>query len=257
MCVNGVAVGMREDDGPADVLHHLHRRAPAGVRAAWEHSHARHFVEHLAAEKCETAIVVLTAAADGVVAVVGHEHPFDAQRVKELDHAQLIAECTGAFQIEAHAESPAALGLLHVGETVHQQVLLGMLLHEVAEVSEHPQVLLEASQVEADVERDDRQPGAPAALELRQERVVRPQRHARVVVPDHCVRPPGSNRLVHRAIVSHEPPAVEVNSSHGLHNRFLRIDAGRDCPHPWPASSSHERGIAREPGENPGLPPQL
>ena len=115
-----------------------------------------------------------------------------------------------------------------------------MPLHEMAEVSEHSQVLLEARQVEADVERDDCQPGLPAALELRQERIVRPQRHARVVVPDHGVRPPGSNRLVHRAIVSHHPPRVEVNSSHGLHNRFLRIDAGRNCPHSWLASSSHE-----------------
>ena len=82
-------------------------------------------------------------------------------------------------------------------------------LHEAAEVSEHLEVLLEARQVEADIERDQCQCGLPAALQLRQERIVGPQRHARVVVPDHRVCQPSSIRRTHGSIVSQRTPASQ------------------------------------------------
>jgi hypothetical protein len=151
--------------------------------------------------------------------------------VKGLDHAQLLAERARPFEVEADAEAPAALGRVDVGQAVYQHVTIRMPLHELAEVSQHAQVLLEARQVEADVERDHREPGLPAALELRQERVVRTQRHAGVVVPDNGVRPPGSIRLAHRSIVIQRLPRPKVNSADDLHNSFLSIDARGNSAH--------------------------
>ena len=111
-----VAIRVGENDRSVDVLHHLHGRPPARVRAARDHSDAHHLVEHLAAEGSQAAVLVLATAADGVVEVVGHQHPFHAERMEELDHAQLLAERAGPFQVEADAEPAAALGFVDVGE---------------------------------------------------------------------------------------------------------------------------------------------
>ena len=75
---NAVEEVLRVHIQAGDVFDHLHRSSPAGMGTARDHAHARHLIEYLTAERRQPTICVLTTSADGVVEVVGHQHPPDA-----------------------------------------------------------------------------------------------------------------------------------------------------------------------------------
>jgi hypothetical protein len=156
------------------------------VRQAQHHAHSLHLGDHVAAEGGEAAVVVLAAAADAVVAVVGQQHPAHAQCVVSLDQAQLIADRVGAFNVEADGELAFRASALDVVGRVDQRVPVAMRQEPVAHRGERAQMVFHALVTEADVEDCRVHAGLAVALQLRQERgVVRARHgHAAVVVPN-------------------------------------------------------------------------
>ena len=72
------------------------------------HAHPLHLGDHLAAEGGEPAVVVLAAATDPVVAVVGEQHPAHAEVVVQLDQARLVGDRVAALDVET--DTPGASG---------------------------------------------------------------------------------------------------------------------------------------------------
>ena len=96
---------MRENHWAVGAVHDFHGRAITGVGTADGHPDALHFRHDLPAEFRQSAIHILTTAAERVVLVVGDQHPAHAEVAVQLHHAQLAVECGSSFNVEKDPET--------------------------------------------------------------------------------------------------------------------------------------------------------
>src|SRR5690606_23701311 len=128
---------MREDYRVSAIVENLARGAVAGMRTAGDHAYPLHLVEHLPAKASQSAVLVLTAAADAIVTVIGHEHPADAEIIIERDQADLVADTIGALDVEADREAATLTRLLYVVDRLDQEIAVGPCRDPAPEVREH------------------------------------------------------------------------------------------------------------------------
>ena len=98
--------------------------ALADVRGTDNHAYALHLREDLATEVSESTILILTAAGQCVVAVIGEEHPANSQVVVQRYHAELIVEAAATFDVETDPELVVLTSLLDVCGTKDQVELI-------------------------------------------------------------------------------------------------------------------------------------
>ncbi len=109
-------IGVAEDRRRLRSLDRLHARSIGAVRAVDHHADAVHLADHLAAEIGEADVLVVTAAAREIVAIVGEQHLAHAETIIEIDHADIAVERVHAFEIEGDRElalAPGAEDVLH------------------------------------------------------------------------------------------------------------------------------------------------
>ena len=109
------------------------------MAATGHHTDPGHFIEHLAAECSQPLVVILAAAAQGIVLVIGDQHPACAEIVIHLHHAELIGQDAAAFQVEEDTEFAFGDGPFYVTGGFDQQVIIGVLFDPAPECSHHQQ----------------------------------------------------------------------------------------------------------------------
>jgi len=188
MVVDDACAAVREDHRLGGRGHRFQCRAVAGVAHADDHAHALHLGDGRAAERGQAGVLVLAAAAEPVVAVVGQQHPAHAELAVQRNQARLVGDRVAALDVEADGQPPAGACALDVVDAVDQHVVLGPRQKPVPEHRQHADVFLDALLAEADVEHRDVDACIAVALQPGQEGLVmRAQRHAAVVVPDEAV----------------------------------------------------------------------
>ena len=99
-------VGVRENDGGARLLHHLHRGAVPSVRTAGNHADPSHFGEDALAVIRKAPIGLLGAARSGTVGgIIGDQHPANTGLAPRLNKGvAAFVERGHALDIEENGE---------------------------------------------------------------------------------------------------------------------------------------------------------
>jgi hypothetical protein len=96
---------VRENDRLRGPLEDIQRRSPPGMAAANDDTGLFHCTEQLHAELRKAVVIVLTAAPEGVVAIVGNRYPAHAELMQLSDALQLCSEAVGALEVECDPEA--------------------------------------------------------------------------------------------------------------------------------------------------------
>jgi hypothetical protein len=89
------------------------------------------------AQRCEADIRTVTAAGNGIVAIVGEMDLTYAQIPIEREHREVILEHHRALEVEAHCEFPLNLGALDVLDRPREYEVLRVLLEPGAKSRDH------------------------------------------------------------------------------------------------------------------------
>ena len=171
----------------------------AGVAATEHHADPRHLIDHAPPEIGEPRIVVLAAAAEAVVEVVGDQHPAHAEGVVRFDKLGQIVHGHPTFEVERNAQLSLPLGTTDVAHLVNQQVPLGMLFDPAPERGQHLEPEVPGELVEGNIEAHERGTALPVPFKLVEEfDIAGTHRHAGMVVPNDCIGKqfPGPPRMV-------------------------------------------------------------
>ena len=148
------------------------------------HAHALHLGQYGTTEGGQPGVVRLAATPHAVGDVVGQQHPAHTQVVITLDEAELVADGIGPLDVKTHRQPARGPRPIEVFRLKQQQVLVGSCQQPIAQCNQHAQVVLGPLLSETDVHGDGVEAGGLVTRQLRQKgAVLRPQRHAGVVIP--------------------------------------------------------------------------
>ena len=124
------------------------------MAAADHHADALHLGNDGAAELRQALIVVLAAATQRIVAVVGYEHPSHTEVKIPLHCRKLAIECGTALDVEEDPETTGLPGNLDVVHGLDEKIVLRPLENPAANGGKHCRRGLPGNGVKADIDRD-------------------------------------------------------------------------------------------------------
>ena len=184
--LDGARVGVAEDHRAQAQPHDVEAGAMTCVRAVHQDARRMDRLDDAPAERGQRNVLVVAAAADAVVAVVGEVDLADAEVPKDKNHLGALAEGDAALEIERHRQLSFSLGAQHIRDTLGRDEEVGVGEQLGAEARDHRQDLTQRVHVHADVDRDEGDAGREVPLQDR-EVGVGMKRHAGVGIPDQGV----------------------------------------------------------------------
>ena len=122
------------------------------MAATGHHADPGHFIEHCAPERGQPLIVILATAPQGIVLVVGDQHPAGAQVVIHFHHAELVCQYAAPFQVEKNSEFAFADGPFYITGGLDQEVIITMPPDPAPETSQHQQGILPGDGIETHIQ---------------------------------------------------------------------------------------------------------
>ena len=165
--------------------------------AIHQHAGAVDRGDDVPAERRKRDVVVIAAAADRIVAVVGQVDLADAEIMEQLNHFDPLAQRHAALKIERYRQLARRLGAHDVGGFIDGDEQIGPGGDLGAKAGQRGQDLRQRVHVHADIDRYEIDPGAPVPVQ-HAEIGIRVQGQAGVAVPDE--------RRVRRARSHHSLP---------------------------------------------------
>src|SRR5579883_3342210 len=190
----GARIGMGEDDGVAGAFQDFLGASGADVRAAYDHSDPLHLIHDRSTKIRESGILVLAAAGEGIITVIGEEQPAHAELVVERYEARLLVETIATLDVEADRQSSFLWRLLDVAGPLHQKIVLRVRLDPMPEIRDESDGVLIRSGIKSHVERHRVDARSLVSLELSNRACFAgTDCRAGVVVPDQNVREESPN----------------------------------------------------------------
>lgn len=125
------------------------------MRAIHQNAGAVDRAHHRASIGGEADIIIVTAAADGIVAVIDQVHLPHAEIAIDLHHRDVLQQHLGAFEVERDAKLARRLCRLHVRHGFDQHEFVGVPAQPVPEPGDGLHHLVDRVHVHADIDRHE------------------------------------------------------------------------------------------------------